>query len=133
MTIKDIIIKSTFLTYILYVSKACATTSREQPARHLEIKCENFEAWSEVDWQGHHREEAGEVCKFDVDQVSPQELWIMSNFSCGSSSRRIVMCEKAFDLFKFVSLKYKIFKKIAWIQSNHLHLQLFKLMAGKFT
>ena len=100
MAIKDLlIIKTLFLTYILYVSKACATTTRVQPARELEIKCEHFEAWREVDWQDDVHDEAGEICQFNVDSIRPQELWIMSNFSCGSSSRRIVMCEKAFDLF----------------------------------
>ena len=99
MAIKDLsIIKALFLNYILYVSKACATTTRVQPATELEITCEHFLPWSEVDWQDNHHE-AGEICQFNVDSISPQELWIMSNFSCGSSSRRIVMCEKAFDLF----------------------------------
>ena len=90
-------IKTLFLYYIFYLSKACAT-DRVQPATELEITCEHFLPWSSVDWQDHHQE-AGEICQFNVDSISPQELWIMSNFSCGSSSRRIVMCEKAFDLF----------------------------------
>jgi hypothetical protein len=98
MAIKNLlIIKTLFLTYIYYVSTASATTT-VQPARALEISCEHFLPWSEVDWQDR-RHEAGEICQFNVDSISPQELWIMSNFSCGSNSRRIVMCEKAFDLF----------------------------------
>ena len=97
MAINDLhIIKALFLNYIFYVSKACAT--RVQPTRALDISCEHFLPWSDVDWQDHHQE-AGEICQFNVDSISPQELWIMSNFSCGSNSRRIVMCEKAFDLF----------------------------------
>ena len=97
MSIKNILsTKTLFLNYIFYVSKACAAIV--EPATELEISCEHFLPWSEVDWQDHHQE-AGEICQFNVDSISPQELWIMSNFSCGSSSRRIVMCEKAFDLF----------------------------------
>ena len=105
MAIKDLlIIKTLFLIYIFYVSKACATT-RVQPNRALEISCKYFKPWSKVDWQDHHRE-AGEVCQFNVDQTSPQEHWIMRDFSCGSSNKRIVMCEKAFKFFKKVSLIY---------------------------
>jgi len=102
MANKDLlIIKTLFLTYVFYVSKACATTTRVQPARALEINCENFKPWREDldDWHEDVLEEMGEICQFNVTQVSPQELWIMNNFSCGASSRRIVMCEKAFDLF----------------------------------
>ena len=98
MAIKNLlIIKTLSVTYIFYAIKACATT-RVQPDRALEISCEHFLPWSSVDWQDHH-EEAGEICQFNVESISPEELWIMSNFSCGSNSRRIVMCEKAFDLF----------------------------------
>ena len=99
-------IKTLFLTYILYVSKACATTTRVQPAMELEISCEPFLPWREADWHPDVLEEAGEIpgeiCQFNVDQTSPQEHWVMRDFSCGSSNRRIVMCEKAFKLFKKV-------------------------------
>ena len=109
MAIKDLlIIKTLFLTYIFYVSKACATTTRVQPARALQINCEYFSNWTSVDWGNEHiHEEAGKICQFNVDSISSQEHWSMGDFSCGSSSRRIVMCEKAFDLFKFVSTKYQ--------------------------
>ena len=116
MAIKNLLIIKTetlFLTYMFYAIKACATT-RVQPNRALEIKCEHFLPWSEVDWQDHHQE-AGEICQFNVDSISPQELWIMSNFSCGSNSRRIVMCEKAFDLFVKVCNLNFIFCLCFWI------------------
>ena len=64
MAIKDLsIIKALFLNYIFYVSKACAT--RVQPTRALDISCEHFLPWSEVDWQDHHRE-AGRDLYFDI-------------------------------------------------------------------
>ena len=107
------IIKAIFLTYIFQANKACATT-RVQPTRALEISCEHFLPWSSVDWQDHHQE-AGEICQFNVESISPQELWIMSNFSCGSNSRRIVMCEKAFDLFVKVCNLNFIFCLCFWI------------------
>ena len=104
MAIKDLlIIKTLFLTYIFYVSKACATTTRVQPARALEINCEEFKPWrEEADWHPDVLKEAGEICQFNVDQTSPQEHWVMRDFSCGSSNKRIVMCEKAFKFFKKV-------------------------------
>ena len=107
MAIKDLlIIKTLFLTYIFYVSKACATTT-VQPVRALEINCENFKPWREIFLSTFSSrpdvlQEAGEICQFNVDQTSPQEHWVMRDFSCGSSNKRIVMCEKAFKFFKKV-------------------------------
>ena len=75
-------------------------------SRQLEINCNNYLPWRFGDglssnyWHGIP--EAGQVCQFNIDTSNPQEHWIMRNFSCGTNSKRIVMCEKAFELFKLV-------------------------------
>ena len=77
-------------------------------SRQLEISCDNYLPWRYGAGLGdnywHRIPEAGQVCQFNVDATNPQEHWIMRNFSCGSTGKRIVMCDKAFELFKLVSI-----------------------------
>ena len=70
------------------------------------VSCNYFSDWTGSDphvniW-GTDAAEAGEVCHFNVRDT--QSHWkLTERFSCGTNKRRIVMCEKAFDLFKKVS------------------------------
>ena len=65
-------------------------------------------------------------CYFFVCRVGNTDQ-IMTLFIKSEANRRV------FTQVPF-GVKYKRFKKIAWIQSHHLHLQWkFKLLAGKFS
>ena len=92
-------IKILFVIYLFQMEKI-------NGSRQLEISCNNYLPWRFGDglssnyWHGIP--EAGQVCQFNIDTSNPQEHWIMRNFSCGTNSKRIVMCEKAFELFKLV-------------------------------
>ena len=46
--------------------------------------------------------EAGQVCQFEVENLHATQWQFNESFSCGNSAKRIVMCEKAFEVFKKV-------------------------------
>ena len=66
------------------------------------VKCDYFSEW-EKDWMGSDIAEAGQICLFNL--TSPHQRWKLNHdFSCGESKTRVVMCQKAFEQFQYVSL-----------------------------
>ena len=66
-----------------------------------QVTCKYHEDWTNpdvTDWDQTDLAEVGEICLFNVENPNPNH-WILPNFSCGSDTTRIVMCQKAFDLF----------------------------------
>ena len=47
-------------------------------------------------------DEAGQVCQFEVENLHATQWQFKEGFTCGNSAKRIVMCEKAFEVFKKV-------------------------------
>ena len=47
-------------------------------------------------------QEAGQVCQFEVENLHATHWQFNEGFTCGNSAKRIVMCEKAFEVFKKV-------------------------------
>ena len=65
------------------------------------VQCDYFSEW-ENDWMGSDIAEAGQICLFNL--TSPYRRWkLKDDFSCGESKTRVVMCQKAFEQFKYVS------------------------------
>ena len=73
------------------------------------VNCNPFLDWSHSndhvnDW-GTYEAEAGKVCRFNVTEINSH--WRLSEtFSCGTNKLRVVMCEKAFNLFKKVQMTF---------------------------
>ena len=66
-----------------------------------EVTCKYHKDWTNpdvTDWDQTDLAEVGEICLFNVENPNPNH-WIFPNFNCGSDTTRIVMCQKAFDLF----------------------------------
>ena len=66
-----------------------------------EVTCKYHKDWTNpdvTDWDQTDLAEVGEICLFNVENPNPNH-WILPNFNCGSDTTRIVMCQKAFDLF----------------------------------
>ena len=67
------------------------------------VTCNNY-----IPWQKHALAhfadplEAGQVCQFEVENLHATQWQFNESFSCGNSAKRIVMCEKAFEVFKKV-------------------------------
>ena len=51
---------------------------------------------------GQDRDEAGHMCQFEVENLHATQWQFKEGFTCGNSAKRIVMCEKAFEVFKKV-------------------------------
>ena len=71
-----------------------------------EVTCKYHKDWTNpdvTDWDQTDLAEVGEICLFNVENPNPNHLnpnhWILPNFNCGPDTTRIVMCQKAFDLF----------------------------------
>ena len=67
------------------------------------VTCDNYGPW------GKHAlrhfadpDEAGQVCQFEVENLHATQWQFKEGFTCGNSAKRIVMCEKAFEVFKKV-------------------------------
>ena len=54
---------------------------------------------------GQDRDEAGQVCQFEVENLNATQWQFKEGFTCGNSAKRIVMCEKAFEVFKKVQIQ----------------------------
>ena len=70
------------------------------------VTCKYHKDWTNpdvTDWDQTDLAEVGEICLFNVENPNPNHLnpkhWILPNFNCGPDTTRIVMCQKAFDLF----------------------------------
>ena len=65
------------------------------------VTCKYHKDWTNpdvTDWDQTDLAEVGEICLFNVENPNPNH-WILPNFNCGPDTARIVMCQKAFDLF----------------------------------
>ena len=51
---------------------------------------------------GQDRDEAGRVCQFEVENNHATQWQFDESFSCGNSAKRVVMCQKAFEVFEKV-------------------------------
>lgn len=75
--------------------------------QHVNCSHETYEInrrWAAV-WDQETEAEAGKICKFDL--TNHQEPWTLNeNFSCGTSSTRVVMCSKAFDLIQKIDERF---------------------------
>ena len=73
---------------------------------YLTMQYVNCETSLEIntDWHQRHNEvraEDGTFCKFDL--INLQERWTLNEpFTCGTSSTRVVMCKKGFEVMKKV-------------------------------
>ena len=52
--------------------------------------------------QGQDQDEHGRVCQFEVENIHATQWQFDESFSCGNSTKRIVMCQKAFEVFEKV-------------------------------
>ena len=73
-----------------------------------QVTCKYHKDWTNpdvTDWDQTDLAEVGEICLFNVE--NQEKHWILQkDFTCGSDTTRIVMCQKAFDLFtKVFTLK----------------------------
>ena len=72
-----------------------------------QVTCKYHKDWTNpdvTDWDQTDLAEVGEICLFNVENPNPHHWnpnhWILpKDFNCGSDTTRIVMCQKAFDLF----------------------------------
>ena len=74
-----------------------------------QVNCKYHKDWTNpdvTDWDQTDLAEVGEICLFNVENSNPnpnpnqEKHWILQkDFTCGSDTTRIVMCQKAFDLF----------------------------------
>ena len=66
-----------------------------------QVTCKYHKDWTNpdvTDWDQRDLAEVGEICLFNVE--NQEKHWILEkDFTCGPDSTRIVMCQKAFDLF----------------------------------
>ena len=66
-----------------------------------QVTCKYHKDWTNpdvTDWDQTDLAEVGEICLFNVE--NQEKHWILQkDFTCGSDTTRIVMCQKAFDLF----------------------------------
>ena len=70
------------------------------------VDCRDFRNWTDY-WVKEYPEEissvAGKICHFDLE--NHDDRWTLNqNFTCGGGNFRVVMCQKAFDLFVWVSV-----------------------------
>ena len=70
------------------------------------VTCDNYIPWREH-VRGHFNvpdeaTEAGQVCQFEAENLHATQWQLKEGFTCGNSAKRIVMCEKAFEVFKKV-------------------------------
>ena len=72
------------------------------------VTCKNYVPWQEhvrghfVGNYGQVGNDAGQVCQFEVENLQATQWQFKEGFTCGNSAKRIVMCEKAFEVFKKV-------------------------------
>ena len=52
--------------------------------------------------QGQDQDEHGRVCQFEVENIHATQWQFDESFRCGNSTKRIVMCQKAFEVFEKV-------------------------------
>ena len=67
-----------------------------------EVTCKYHKDWTNpdvTDWDQTNLAEVGEICLFNVENPNPNHWILPKDFNCGSDTTRIVMCQKAFDLF----------------------------------
>ena len=63
------------------------------------VNCETLEI--DEEWLQEAGAEDGIICKFDL--TNHQQRWTLNeSFSCVTSSTRVVMCKKGFELIKKV-------------------------------
>ena len=67
------------------------------------VTCDHYMPWKNFT-RDHFPDpqEAGQVCQFEVENLHATQWQFKEGFTCGNSAKRIVMCEKAFEVFKKV-------------------------------
>ena len=67
------------------------------------VTCDHYMPWKNFT-RDHFPDpqEAGQVCQFEVENLHATQWQFKEGFTCGNSAKRIVMCEKAFEVFKNV-------------------------------
>ena len=73
--------------------------------------------------QGQDQDEHGRVCQFEVENIHATQWQFDESFSCGNSTKRIVMCQKAFEVFEKVGKNSQL-SSIRTIWKNFLSFQL---------
>jgi len=74
------------------------------------ISCNYYASWEEGDhFSGNHgqdRHGVGQVCEFQVENNQATQWQLTESFECGNSGTRVIMCEKAFEFFKWAGERY---------------------------
>ena len=68
------------------------------------VSCNHYMPWREHARDFTDPQEHGQVCQFEVENLHATHWQFNEGFTCGNSAKRIVMCEKAFEVFKKVRL-----------------------------